>query len=194
MAGKKKMELGENVTRNDILNFVEHTKYKALEALREEQKTEKLNKQRELFGNKELYTILIQISNMCSDIKERLSILNNNLKETNEKNKCKYYDNLKILYADDHSLDGLELLYFNRFSHKEITELNVLYSKKQNETKIAYHEILNNLKKMRSIKKMSEYLLSIGFDITKIQAKDTSVKKPEPKTIFSKKTLFPCLK
>lgn len=186
-----KNELNPNVTRNDIIAFVQYIKIKAIESIYKDNASERLSLQRELFLDEKLNKQIVELAIHCAKIDSIVKDINLKIK----KNKYdRYCASLSVLVRDCNEFDSLEERVLNLFSHKRLSDLLEIQSKKITETNLAYGTILATLKNMRSPAKMGEYLLSMGFDVSKIEAK-TPIKNEKPiKPVFTKEVLFPCLK
>lgn len=188
-------ELGPNVTRHDVLSFVENVGKTAIKAIKAENSLEALALQRELFMDETTMKLIADLSQYSKKVKLLTSKLQANVNRNHDEQKVKYGGNLYVLHDSETSIEHLEEIYLNLFSHPQLRALREKHDKKLMETRNAYRVILHTLKCMRSTKKMSEYLLSVGFDISKIEAREPVVsKKEEPKPTFTKEVLFPCLK
>lgn len=193
---ESKKELAQNVTRYDVISFVEHLRRKALESIAEDNKADRLAIQRKLFLNNENAGLLSEMAAHCEDIISIQEKLNSKISDNHVYYGVKYSTRLGVFYkTKGGSFDSLEYDFLNMFSHPRLSKLNETFSKKHTETKLAYGEILAKLRGMRSPKKMGEYLLSMGFDISKIEPKEPAPPKPkEQAPAFTKEILFPCLK
>lgn len=96
---------------------------------------------------------------------------------------------LLVRYALDAEQDEILNSVFQYIENEEVKELREERYIKLSETRTAYNKIIETVKKMRSEKKILEYLKSLGFKVEEIQKH----KKEENKVKPSKDVLFPCL-
>ena len=189
-----KKELNPNIARNDIIDFVHHIRKKAIDSIIQDNASERLSLQRELFLDEKLNKQIVELATHCAGIDLIVKDINLKIKKNKGDRGDRYYTSLSVLYQNNNEFDDLEKMVLNLFSHDKLSDLLEMQSKKITETKVAYGTIIATLKNMRSPAKMGEYLLSMGFDISKIEAK-TPIKNEKPiKPVFTKEVLFPCLK
>ena len=192
-----KKELKPGVQKHDVVDFIIHLQIKAERANAQDKQIGIRNKRQELFLTSELSKQIRDIANAVQIVRDNQSQINCCIDELN-KNHRGWYSKLSLINvgpAKEQTLyDAVEDEILKHFSSPELEKYITSWEEKQAQTKRAYKVVMQNIKSTRSLPKMSEYLLSMGFDISKIEPREHEKAEKQPAPKFSKDVLFPCVK
>ena len=118
-----KKELNPNVARNDIIDFVHHIRKKAIDSIIQDNASERLSLQRELFLDEKLNKQIVELATHCAGIDLIVKDINLKIKKNKGDRGDRYYTSLSVLYQNNNEFDDLEKMVLNLFSHDKLSDL-----------------------------------------------------------------------
>jgi len=194
-----KKELQPGVQKHDIVDFIFHLQIKAERANNQDRHNGIEKKRRALFLTPSLAQKIKSLADHVCAVRLSQNVINQAIDESQKSVKGKWYPKLSLTNlsgpANDQTMyEAIENEALKHFASPELDKYINEWDLKQLQTKRAYAVILKNIRATRSLTKISDYLSSMGFDISKIEPREYEKAEKQPAPKFSKDVLFPCVK